>query len=101
MYAENKTCRFFQFELYSLELNEVIKRAERGIVYEGSAPTWDQLVGATAEFLESIDDDYTHDIEDEEKGTVERYWITSRNVNGEAVIVRIIRPATPPTTPSR
>jgi hypothetical protein len=103
MYAEQKTCTFFQFEVYSLSTNEVIQCSERGIVYEGAFPTWEQLLGATAEILSVHDDisDYK-EVEETKLGFGGKYWITAQYVNDDPdCVVRIRRPVTPPPSPMR
>ena len=101
MYAENKTCKFFTIDLYSLELNEIIRSTERGIVYEGKEPRWEQLLEMTGEFLSGDDIEYYTAVDEEDIGLVctKKHWITAQGVNGEAVIVRIGRPPAPPPTP--
>jgi hypothetical protein len=92
MYAENSTCAFYTIELYSTTWNEVLRSEERGIVFENTEPTWEQLHHITNEFLDHEDIEEYEEVEEIIVRSTGKYWVTAENINGDTIIVRIKHP---------
>ena len=102
MYADPNICAFFTIELYACDTNEVLKSVERGLVFEYPAPSWEQLVGLSIDFLSGIPTVETYnELESADVGSTEKHWVTINHVNDGATVVRIRRNLTVPDSPSR